>query len=87
VLETIAPFGQRRDDLRFAGLAQVLVAALGGTKADGTRFTASDFLARLDEGAPALAPARAQTVAEMEARIATWVGGHNARWRERGGGR
>lgn len=85
MLESIDPFGQRRDDYRVAVLAQVIVAALGGKKADGATFTAADFLKYLDFEAPAIAPGPPQTVAEIERRIASWVSGSNRVWQERGG--
>jgi hypothetical protein len=88
VLESIEPFGPRRDDLRFAVLAQVLVGALGAKKLDGTPFTASDFQRLLDlddtPRAPGKAPAPAltQTAEEAERRLESWLDGNNRAWIE-----
>jgi len=88
VLESIEPFGPRRDDLRFAVLAQVLVGALGAKKLDGQPFTASDFQRLLDidetPRAPLEAPppVPAQTAEEAERRLDSWLDGNNRAWLE-----
>lgn len=94
VLETIRPFGERRDDLRTALLAQTIVQAVGSKKADGQPYTAADFLARLDlDDRPVLPPApkplpplrRVQSPEEIEARLDMWMNGSNRIFQEAGG--
>jgi hypothetical protein len=68
-------------DRRFALLATVLAGAAGATTRDGQPYTAQQFLDALDPETPE-PPAAAQTVAEMEAHVLTWIADSNAKHRE-----
>ena len=85
VLEDIEPWGQRRDDWRFAVLSSVVAKGAGITKADGkTQFTAADFL--LDtllepmETAPTKQP---QSTEQIESMFRMAVAANNAFWQKR----
>lgn len=90
MLEQIDPYGERRDDYRFALLALTVAKAAGAKKDDGQALTVRDFLVRFDapvtqagDAGPAgdAAPPR-QTVRDMERRLTAWMSGSNAIFRE-----
>lgn len=84
VLEQIDPFGQKRDDLRFAMLASTIVNAQGAKKTDGTTFTAKDFLLNFEEAEPTDEDASPQQSADnMERMFRAAVAANNAFWKRK----
>jgi hypothetical protein len=87
ILEEIDPWGQRREDWRFANLTSVLATVAGIRKADGSMLLARDFMPpcplNVYEG-PQPVEKKQQTVEEMEAIIRLWAYGTNQAFHERG---
>lgn len=73
-MEQNAPWGQRRDDLRFALLSLVLMKAHGFTHATGREFIVDDFLLNID--AVELPP----MADDLEARFSLYVAGQNTKY-------
>src|SRR5262245_26929079 len=81
LLESLEPFGERRDDYRAALQTWTIVAALGAKRHDGRPWTLDDF--RLQFDAKPAPPPRQQSAAEIERIIRMWVQGSNTVLRER----
>ena len=84
VLEDIEPWGQRREDWRFAQLCSVIAKGLGITKADGkTSFKIEDFLLDSVLEPMEAAPAKQQSADQIEAMFRMAVAANNAFWKRR----
>lgn len=80
VLEQIEPWGQAREDLRFAMLASAIVNAAGVKKEDGGRLAAKDFLEALNVDRLTEADSKQQTPEKIEAMFRMAVAANNAFW-------
>lgn len=84
ILEAVDPWGQRRDDWRFALLAATVMNAAGLRKVDGRIFNEQDFLIDfLPRLVPLLPPTRQwQSQKAIEAEILAWVNSSNVMFNE-----
>lgn len=85
VLEQIDPYGQARDDARFAMLASVVVNAAGAKKRDGSAWSVKDFmlgdLFNTETAADSQKPM--QDAKTIEAMFRAMVAANNALWSKR----
>lgn len=77
VLESIDPWGQKRDDARFAMLCSAVMNAAGARKANGERFTVSDFILKFE---PKEQKQEQQTPEQIESMFRMMVAANNAFW-------
>lgn len=75
VLEKIDPFGQKREDHRFALLASVVANAAGSKKPDGKQFTSDDFMLKFKEQEEQI-----QSAEHIERMFRAVVAANNAFW-------
>jgi hypothetical protein len=82
VLEGINPYGQLREDFRFAVLSATFMAAMGAKKQDGTEFTSGDFLLTFKEAeiVEPIEQTAEQQAAAAEMAIKMWVAAANAKF-------
>lgn len=81
LLEMVDPWGQLREDIRFAQLTAHMAAMWGAKKQNGTSFTPDDFLLRFQIDEPPVV----QTVAQMEQALLMWARAANVRHAEQQG--
>lgn len=79
VLEKIDPWGQLRDDHRFAMLASTIANSQGVKKEDGTLYGPEDFLLKFEQPKPP----PVQDPASMEAMFRMAVAANNAFWEKK----
>lgn len=73
---TVEPFGEERDDIRFASVVQALWNIARDTKACPNGWPLEDFILSFGD-----APRRKeekQSIETQELLIDNWIGGHNA---------
>jgi hypothetical protein len=76
-LERIDPWGQAREDARFAMLASAVMNAAGARKQDNSRFTVEDFKLKFEVKE---ATQTQQTPEQIEAMFRMAVAANNALW-------
>lgn len=79
VLEEVDPWGQRREDHRFALLCATVMNAAGWRKPGGRIFTESDFML---DFLPRFVASPRQSVKTMEAELRAWIKSSNAMFSE-----
>lgn len=77
VLEKIDPWGQAREDARFAMLCSAVMNAAGARKADSQRFTVEDFKLKFEVKE---ATTEQQTPEQIESMFRVMVAANNAFW-------
>jgi hypothetical protein len=86
VLEHVEPFGQAREDARFAMLASIVANAAGAKKLDGTGYSPKDFMIgdllekAIKEVEETVEITQEQRVAKIEAAFKMAVAANNAFW-------
>lgn len=76
VLERIDPWGQSREDARFAMLCSAVMNAAGAKKQNGLRFTVDDFKLKFE----VKELSKPQTPAQIESMFRVMVAANNAFW-------
>jgi hypothetical protein len=83
VFYDLFPFGERREDLRFALLVDFLARAQGIKKGDGQPYTGDSYLEALFRfGDDEPAPPTGQSLKFMERELLTWMEASNIAFRE-----
>ena len=78
----IEPFGEERQDIRFALLASVIAGSAGAKTTDGKPYTADSFLQSLNFDKPAKIVT--QPVEQMEYMLEAWIGSSNKIFQDSG---
>lgn len=86
ILEQIDPFGQAREDARFALLSAVVANSAGATKQGGGKYEVQDFMLRFeDEQQKEGADKPQQTPEQIEGMFRAFVKANNAFWAKKTG--